>query len=1020
MINLTNPELAEIRNSALPRASLEALESLRNEACQASKGSFSLQSQQRFLRRVLSPDSPTRNLLMVHGTGTGKTCTAIQIAEEYILRPEFQDKKVMVISSLAVQNNFRHQIFDMTRVNLDKIGEEFAMDKKTGKYDTQPIYNMTSKQCTGRRYLDMLLRIESQPKNWNDPKIRARIERTADTIINEFYEFSGYMSFGNLINNKVLNSKDEEWIHENFDNRLVIIDEAHNIREPSAKNTGIKGITQGLEKLVKTANGMVLVFLTATPMYDSYEEIMYYFNLFLWNDRKQDFAKKLTTSMFFGTDGKIKTDREEEFRLLVQQYVSFVKGDNPFTFPFRLLPPNPAPPTTKIDVTGKAITERLKYLQVVASQVQGQQKSLLDQKVTDEESEKNMIPTIAVLPGNKDFKEMFKLKGKQYTYVDPSNPFLKEENLANYSAKFSTIIKTINQSEGVVLVYSNYVQLNGTQLFAMALEEAGYSPESGATILENSGGTKGKYALLSSALTEAQINGILTRVKSPDNKDGSKIRVIISSPFVSEGVDFRFIRQVHILDPWWNMSRIEQVIGRALRTCSHQLLPFEKQNCTVYLHVVRNGDRECYDEYTYRTKVESKAIKIANVRRVLEESAMDCPIQNSVNNLPEDWRNLQVPQLRSEGGEKTVNTLQMMLAPTFLENDSPAECKLKISEEDPDHVRPLSTYLDSRDEIMTKLETLFVEKPIWDRADLIRAFKGIPEDVVVYTLQNAITNGTKIPDAFGRPGLIESKGELYTLTPIGIENATLIDRIRRPGESKPVPIEVQEEPTKTIAETVTEALTGPVVVNLEALLPKFPSIITERFSKEILLDYVFDHKLNAEQKKEYLKANPTFRPQLKLEGTNILVLGDNKFEPPEIPIGEDLKKYNAWESALIQKFTSNRTKMYGSVKEYSKGSKLVISKMTDDGQRDIPKTGKRFEPIACATGKNDKPHVFMLSKTIDKTGNGIPTAIGSDWCIYMELLLREQTNCEWVTPEELSVIFSEKNAQKLSMAFKTN
>jgi len=120
MINLTNPEIAEIRNTALPRASLETLEALRNDACQASKSSFSLQSQQKFLRRVLSPDSPTRNLLMVHGTGTGKTCTAIQIAEEYILRPEFQDKKVLVISSLAVQNNFQHQIFDMTRVDLDK------------------------------------------------------------------------------------------------------------------------------------------------------------------------------------------------------------------------------------------------------------------------------------------------------------------------------------------------------------------------------------------------------------------------------------------------------------------------------------------------------------------------------------------------------------------------------------------------------------------------------------------------------------------------------------------------------------------------------------------------------------------------------------------------------------------------------------------------------------------------------------------------------------------------------------
>jgi len=106
MANLSYPELSEITPEGLPPASLDALKSLRNQMCETSSGSFKLQTQQRFLRRVLSPDSPTRNVLLVHGTGTGKTCTAIQIAEEYILRPEFQDKKVMVVASAAVQENF--------------------------------------------------------------------------------------------------------------------------------------------------------------------------------------------------------------------------------------------------------------------------------------------------------------------------------------------------------------------------------------------------------------------------------------------------------------------------------------------------------------------------------------------------------------------------------------------------------------------------------------------------------------------------------------------------------------------------------------------------------------------------------------------------------------------------------------------------------------------------------------------------------------------------------------------------
>ena len=264
MVNLSFQELAEIKPQSLPAASLEALYSIRNRLCNSAGSEYTLQPQQKLLRRILSPDSPTRNLLMVHGTGVGKTCTGIQIAEEYIMRPEFQDKKVMIVASRAVQENFRTQIFDMSRVNLDKVSD-----------------TLTSKQCTGRRYLDMLMRIESEPKNWANPEIRDKLESTADRIIKEFYEFQAYNSFGASLNRRLTGTEmdiDEAWVHENFDNRLLIIDEAHNITTQETE------VALGLERLVKVADGLVLVLLTATPMYDTYEEIVFFMNLFLWNE----------------------------------------------------------------------------------------------------------------------------------------------------------------------------------------------------------------------------------------------------------------------------------------------------------------------------------------------------------------------------------------------------------------------------------------------------------------------------------------------------------------------------------------------------------------------------------------------------------------------------------------------------------------------------------------------------------------------------------------------------------------
>ena len=70
----------------------------------------------------------------------------------------------------------------------------------------------------------------------------------------------------------------------------------------------------------------------------------------------------------------------------------------------------------------------------------------------------------------------------------------------------------------------------------------------------------------------------------PPNINGKNIKVIIISKSGTEGLDFKFIRQVHIMEPWYNMNLIEQTIGRAVRNCSHKDLPFEKRNVQIYLH----------------------------------------------------------------------------------------------------------------------------------------------------------------------------------------------------------------------------------------------------------------------------------------------------------------------------------------------------------------------------------------------------------------------------------------------------
>src|SRR5207302_967078 len=57
-----------------------------------------------------------------------------------------------------------------------------------------------------------------------------------------------------------------------------------------------------------------------------------------------------------------------------------------------------------------------------------------------------------------------------------------------------------------------------------------------------------------------------------ENKDGSKLKIICLSPSGREGVSFYNVQQMHIMEPYWNLQPLHQIIGRAVIYCSHKNL----------------------------------------------------------------------------------------------------------------------------------------------------------------------------------------------------------------------------------------------------------------------------------------------------------------------------------------------------------------------------------------------------------------------------------------------------------------
>ena len=303
------------------------IKNVSEEAERLCNAEFELSPHQIFVRNFLSFQTPYNSLLLYHGLGTGKTCSAITVAEEMreYTKQMGISKKIIIVASPNVQENFKLQLFDENKLKL-----------------IDGLWNI--KSCTGNKFLNEIN--PTNMKGLTKDKVISQIKQ----IINSSYKFLGYIEFANYIekNTRVRGELTDEkrekmmkiQIDKKFKNRLIIIDEIHNIRITD-DNTN-KRVALELLKLIKYVENIKLLLLSATPMYNSYKEIIWLLNLMNMNDKRPIIDIKDV----FNSNGSFKIDnrgREIGRELLERKsrgYISFIRGENPYVFPYRIWPSN--------------------------------------------------------------------------------------------------------------------------------------------------------------------------------------------------------------------------------------------------------------------------------------------------------------------------------------------------------------------------------------------------------------------------------------------------------------------------------------------------------------------------------------------------------------------------------------------------------------------------------------------------------------------------------------------------------
>ena len=377
----------------------------------------------------------------------------------------------------------------------------------------------------------------------------------------------------------------KQWTKEFTKNKLIIIDEVHNLLSGTYDKVAMEKMdATGIPSRKKGFNTMLLkymakhadpsckmLYLTATPIFDNLSQM-----------------RELVDVMEPGAIETLNNPRPKIRDLIehLRNKVSFFPGTSPNAYP-----------STKY-------TEH----NVVMSKTQDEYISQLQ----DEE--------------NDEAKEAFFIKQRQASISTPSSMNTIQGNLKEYAPKVLILLDEIKKHQGKHVVYSTFIE-KGLNIVATALKKQGWTEYSG----KSDNIPFKSYAIWDGSAKDARKQTIKEIANGKDNIDGKLIRVILGSPSIKEGVSFKHVQHLHLLDPVWNSSAKMQVEGRAVRFCSHIDIPkdhaFLKRAVNIHIYKLmprKNGAVEITcDQKIYDTIIPDKQMAVESGEKALKKVAFD-------------------------------------------------------------------------------------------------------------------------------------------------------------------------------------------------------------------------------------------------------------------------------------------------------------------------------------------------------------------------------------------------------------
>jgi hypothetical protein len=534
---------------------------------------------QKIIRNFMNGSSPYNDLFLYHKMGSGKTCTAIAVAERLLQLKKI--KRVIVLSR----------------------GERLLYN-----FQMEMILN-----CTGGKYI---------PEGIDSDDIN--FFRNARRIYKQYYSFNTYYKFASKLSSTNLSE---------YENCLFILDEVHNMSDKDddddVQEEGVvTGIKELLDKsidvyseihnlIVKRLRNRMCLLLTGTPMTNDANEISAIINL-MNPESDQMVVKREWDRRYLDSKKIFNPALNDEFARYITGKISYLD--------------NMIDPNITITHVGATIPTLTKF-KVVECPMSLHQSTVYMNAYTQEQSIRLSMKT-------RQYSNIgIKTENIKDALKDIKNSPDIMGTLLKYSTKFHTIIKTLlaNPTKNT-FIFSTFVKKHGIESLAYILELFGYSQVN----LGNKNKKSLKYAIITSESQSIYAKTVMDIFNTYENRNGEYIQLIIGSESISEGFSLKNVQHIHILNPHWNYAKIDQAIFRGIRLNSHDDLGIGI-DVEVFKYVaVVDEESIPENENPYITSIdvrmykicEVKDLSIQSVERQLLVNAVDCELFKDRNQKP--------------------------------------------------------------------------------------------------------------------------------------------------------------------------------------------------------------------------------------------------------------------------------------------------------------------------------------------------------------------------------------------------